>query len=112
MTRALLIAASVASAFTSCVAATEHMMADGQYMQGSSESTPTGTVVKAKGCTGTCETPAVQNNVNIVNQPIIVIATAAGGAEPTVTVNAAIQPPAATHTVNDHTLFLKARHPY
>ena len=98
------------------------MMADGQYMQGSSqemsssssESMPSGTVVTAKGCTGTCQTPAVQNNinVNIVNQPIIVIATAAGGAEPTVTVNAAIQPPAATHTVSDHTLSLEARDTY
>lgn len=78
----------------------------------SSESMPTGTVVKAKGCTGTCETAAVQNNINIVNQPIIIIATAAGGAAPTVTMNAAIQPPAATHTVNDQELSPEARHPY
>ena len=78
----------------------------------SSESMPAGTVVTAKGCTGTCQTPAVQNNVNIVNQPIIVIATAAGGAAPTATINAAIQPPAATHTVNEHTPSPRARYLY
>ena len=40
----------------------------------------------------------VQNNINI-NQPIIIIATNAGGSSQTQQMNSQIQPPAATHTV-------------
>ena len=41
----------------------------------------------------------VQNNINIINQPIIVIATNAGGSSQTQQVASQIQAPAATHTV-------------
>ena len=41
----------------------------------------------------------VQNNINIVNQPIIVIATNAGGSSQTQQLASQIQAPAATHTV-------------
>ena len=41
----------------------------------------------------------VQNNINIINQHIIIIATNAGGSSQTQQVNSQIQAPAATHTV-------------
>ena len=83
------------------------MMPEGEYMPassqdmsaGSSEAMPMGTEVKAKPCDGSCDTSAGQDNKNV-----IMIATNAGGTEPTVTMNEPIQPPAATHTVRSYSL--------
>ena len=97
MTRALLLAASVASAFSSCVSATYNMNPtdqssgqQGQYTQGSGQDMSMGG--------GSNGATVVQNNVNI-NQNIIIIATNAGGSSQTQQMNSQIQPPAATHTV-------------
>ena len=74
------------------------MPASSQEMSaGSNVATPMGTEVKAKLCEGSCDTPAGKNKKNI-----IIIATNAGGSEPTATVNAPVQPPAATHTVRSY----------
>ena len=68
-------------------------------MQDSSQEMPSGMAMGSEGSKGSSGATVVQNNINIINQPIIVIATNAGGSAPTMTMNAAIQPPAATHTV-------------
>ena len=107
MTRSLFLVASVAGAFASCVSGTYDQSAGQQagYMQGSGQGMSGGKQDMSMGGGGSSgmgssgSNVVVQNNINIVNQPIIVIATNAGGSSQTQQLASQIQAPAATHTV-------------
>ena len=125
MARSLFLVASVAGVFASCVSGTYDQSAgqQGGYTQGSGQGMSSGGDQSAGQQGGYMQSSGqgmssggsqdmsmggggssgsnvvVQNNINIINQPIIVIATNAGGSSQTQQVASQIQAPAATHTV-------------